>query len=154
MMYRGQVCQKALNLTLKNFTNTPRFFDNTFGQILTERFLQLIMKVINDQVTDRKCKFILENMLCHYTLPPCFPDGRPRDFCREDCDQIFKDCGSPLNKVIGAVTYIVQQKNINFVHTGLPNCSRHEYSKNMAKDACIHTGFFGECSSFLFLFLF
>ena len=143
MMYQGQVCQKALNETLTEFTDTPRFFDNAFGQILTEQFLSLVTSVIQAQVdSNPRCNFILRNMLCHYTLPPCFPNKTPMDFCREDCESIFQECSASINMVIGAVKFYVSQKNIDFVHTALPNCSRHAYYK--ADNSCIHTGFFGE----------
>ncbi len=148
MPYRGQVCQVSFNSTLTTYSNTPRFFDNKFGLPATEEFLASGIKFIDQLVSkDQKCRYILINMLCHYTVPPCYPDGEIIDYCKGDCEAIFKDCSAPLNKVIGAVTVFVQTKGIDFIHTGLPNCSRHKTAQHYSGidgRTCIKTGFFSE----------
>ena len=76
MLYKGQVCHVSFNSTLTIYSKTPRFFDNKFGLPATEEFLARGIGLINRLVTsDPKCKYILTNMLCHYTVPPCYPDG-------------------------------------------------------------------------------
>ncbi|KAL9962852.1 hypothetical protein ACROYT_G031998 [Oculina patagonica] len=84
-------------------------------------------------------------MLCHYTVPPCYSDGSIIDYCKGDCEAIFKDCSASLNQVIGAVTVYVKMNNIDFIHTGLPNCSRHktaQHYRGIDDKTCIKTGFF------------
>lgn len=148
MPYLGKVCQVSLNSTLSTYRNSFRFFDNKFGLSATEEFLKRGIQIINQLVTsNEKCKYILVNMLCHYTMPPCYPDGTDIDYCRGDCEAIFKDCSASLNQVIGAVTLHVRKENIDFIHTGLPNCSRHQtslYYRDKPGRTCIKTGFFSK----------
>ena len=148
MPYSGKVCRTSLNTTLSTYRNTPRFFDNKFGALGTESFLSTVTTVINTYVNDNeKCQYILRNMLCQYTLQPCYQDNTVIEYCKEDCEAIFKDCSEPLNQVIGAVKFLVQEKGIDFVHTGLPDCSRHkrfEYFTNKPNKTCIKTGFFSK----------
>lgn len=146
MPYYGQVCRQSLNSTLSPYRQTPRFFDNKFGLLGTEQFLQTVTKVINDFVTeDEKCRYILLNMLCQYTLQPCYPNNKVIEYCREDCEAIFDECSGSLNQVIGAVKLLVKRQGIDFVHTGLPDCSRHRpysYFEDKPDEICIKTGFF------------
>jgi len=148
MRYQGKACHVSFNSTLTSYSDSLRFFDNTFWLSGTEEFLANGIKIINQLVTsNEKCKYIMVNLLCHYTVPPCYPDGVNIDYCRGDCEAIFKDCSASLNQVIGAVTVFVAQKGIDFIHTGLPNCSRHKTSQYYADKpgrTCIKTGFFSE----------
>ena len=150
MQYRGSVCALTFNSTLGVYKNTSRFFDNKFGLLFTERFLQIVTNVINDDeyVDDLGCRHILSSMLCHYTLPPCYQDNTIIDFCKEDCLAIFKECSASLNRVIGAVKFLAEINNIDFVHTAFPNCSRYQpesYYKELAGNkTCIRTGLFSE----------
>ena len=52
MPYHGKVCSNSLNTTLHAYRTTPRFFDNKFGLLGTEKFLLMVTKVINDFVTE------------------------------------------------------------------------------------------------------
>ncbi|CAH3175838.1 unnamed protein product [Porites evermanni] len=147
MPYAGKICQESLNTTLGSYRSTPRFIDNKFGQLGTEAFLQIGTDIINSFVKkdDRKCRYIMHNMLCQYTLQPCYPDNTVVEYCKEDCEAIFRDCQEPLNQVIGAVKFHVQQNGLDFVHTGLPDCTRHKpakYFDNLPNRTCIKTGFF------------
>ena len=149
MPYAGKICQESLNTTLGSYRSTPRFIDNKFGQFGTEAFLQIGTDIINSFVKkdDRKCRYIMHNMLCQYTLQPCYPDNTVVEYCKEDCEAIFRDCQEPLNQVIGAVKFHVQQKRLDFVHTGLPDCTRHKpakYFDNLPNRTCIKTGFFSK----------
>ena len=148
MRYQGEACRVSFNSTLTSYSDSPRFFDNKFWLPATEEFLAKGLRIINQLVTkDEKCKYILVNLLCHYTVPPCYSDGVDIDYCKGVCQAIFNDCSAPLNQVIGAVTVYVAQKSIDFIHTGLPNCSRHktaQYYENKPGRTCIKTGFFSE----------
>ena len=148
MSYTGKVCQGSLTTTLASYRNTPRFIDNRFGQLGTETFLQTATNIINTFVAnDRKCRYIMHNMFCQYTLQPCYPDNTVVEYCKEDCEAIFRDCQEPLNYVIGAVKFYVQQNGLDFVHTGLPDCTRHKpakYFDNLPNRTCIKTGFFSK----------
>ena len=148
MRYQGKACHVSFNSTLTSYSDYLRFFDNTFWLSGTEEFLANGIKIINQLVTsNEKCKYIMVNLLCHYTVPPCYLDGVNIDYCRGDCEAIFKDCSASLNQVIGAVTVFVTQKGIDFIHTGLPNCSRHktsQYYDDKPGRTCIKTGFFSE----------
>ena len=148
MPYAGKVCQESINTTLGSYRSTPRFIDNKFGQPGTEIFLQIGTNIINNFVKDdRKCRYILHNMLCQYTLQPCYPDSTVVEYCKEDCEAIFRDCQGPLNQVIGAVKYYVESRDLDFVHTGLPDCTRHKpakYFDNLPNRTCIKTGFFSK----------
>ena len=149
MPYAGKVCQESLNTTLGSYRSTPRFIDNKFGQPGTETFLQIGTNIINEFVKeeDKKCRYIMHNMLCQYTLQPCYPDNTVVEYCKEDCEAIFRDCQEPLNQVIGAIKFYVQQNGLDFVHTGLPDCTRHKpakYFDNLPNRTCIKTGFFSK----------
>ena len=155
MFYAGKVCQKSLNTTLGSYRNIPRFFDNKFGQLGTETFLQIGTDIINRFVSkDRKCRYILKNMLCQYTLQPCYPDNTVVEYCKEDCEAIFRDCQESLNQVNGAVKFVVQERGIDFIHTGLPDCSRHkpaEHFENLPNKTCIKTGFFSKLPFLIYI---
>ncbi|XP_067047151.1 muscle, skeletal receptor tyrosine-protein kinase-like isoform X2 [Acropora muricata] len=146
MPYHGKVCSDSLNTTLSDYRTTPRFFDNKFGLLGTEKFLLMVTRVINDFVTeDEKCRYILLNMLCQYTLQPCYQDNTIIEYCKEDCQAIFTECSGSLNQVIGAVKFLVQSEGIDFTHTALPDCNRHrnaDYFKDKPGKTCIQTGFF------------
>ncbi|PFX22845.1 Muscle, skeletal receptor tyrosine protein kinase [Stylophora pistillata] len=146
MPYRGKVCQVSLNSSLPFYRNSDRFFDNKYGLPATEQFLARVLQIIDQLVKDNeKCRYILTSLLCHYTVPPCYPDGTDIKYCRGDCAAIFKECSAPLNQVIGALTLHVAAKNIDFIHTSLPNCSGHpveESFKDRPEKTCIKTGFF------------
>lgn len=148
MRYQGEACHVSFNSTLTSYSDTPRFFDNKFWLPGTEQFLAFGIRVINQLVKDdEKCKYIMVNLLCHYTVPPCYSDGVNIDYCRGDCQAIFNDCSAPLNRVIGAVTVYVAENGIDFIHTGLPNCSTHktaQYYEDKPGRSCIKTGFFSE----------
>lgn len=148
MPYHGKVCRHSLNTTLPAYRTTLRFFDNKFGLLGTEEFLLMVTKVINDFVKeDKKCRYILLNMLCQYTLQPCYQDNTIIEYCKEDCQAIFAECSGSLNQVIGAVKLLVQTKGIDFIHTALPDCNRHrnvDYFKDKPDKTCIQTGFFGK----------
>ncbi|XP_068736694.1 muscle, skeletal receptor tyrosine-protein kinase-like isoform X2 [Montipora capricornis] len=146
MPYQGKVCRQSLNTTLSDYRVTPRFIDNKFGLLGTEQFLSTVTEVINDFVTDdEKCRYIMLNMLCQYTLQPCYPDNTVVEYCKEDCVAIFEECAQPLNQVIGAVKLLVQKEGIDFTHTALPDCSRHRPIDDFRGEPdkhCIQTGFF------------
>jgi len=146
MPYRGKVCRNSINTTLPTYRDTPRFFDNKFGLLGTESFLVSVTRVINEFVKeDKKCRYILLNMLCQYTLQPCYQDNTVIEYCKEDCEAIFRECSQSLNQVIGAVKFQVKQEGIDFIHTGLPDCSRHkpfDYFVDKPNRTCIKTGFF------------
>ena len=112
----------------------------------TEQFLVTVTGVINSFVTDNeKCRYILLNMLCQYTLQPCYPDNTVIEYCKEDCEAIFKDCGGPLNQVIGGVRFHIAKEGIDFVHTELPDCAKLKsvgYFQGKPNKTCIKTGFF------------
>ena len=96
MPYRGKVCQVSFNSTLPTYRNSDRFFDNKFGLPATEEFLSRGLQIIKQLVKDdEKCRYILINMLCHYTVPPYYSDGTDIKYCREDCGAIFKECSAP-----------------------------------------------------------
>ena len=149
MRYQGEACHVSFNSTLTSYSDYPRFFDNKFWLSATEKFVASGIQIINQLVTNNeKCKYIMVNLLCHYTMPPCYLDEDVNiDYCRGDCQAIFKDCSAPLNQVIGAITVYVAQNGIDFIHTGLPNCSRHntaQYYDDKPGRTCIKTGFFSE----------
>ena len=48
MQYRGSVCALSFKSTLGAYKNTSRFFDNKFGLFFTERFLQIVTNVIDN----------------------------------------------------------------------------------------------------------
>lgn len=88
------------------------------------------------------------NMLCHYTVPPCYSDGTILDFCKEDCEEIFNECSVTINQVIGGVKLYVHNEHIDFIHRGIPNCSIHHpqsyYERLPGNKTCINSGFFSE----------
>jgi len=143
MRYRGKVCSNSINTTLLTYRHTPRFVDNKFGLLGTEQFLASVTRVINALVNnDEKCRYILRNMFCQYTLQPCYQDNTVIEYCKEDCEAIFRECRGPLNQVIGAVKLYT-----DFLpDTGLPDCSKlkpFKYFADKPNRTCIKTGFFG-----------
>lgn len=146
--YQGNVCRESLK-TLPVYRETKRFFDNKFGLPGTEKFLATIINIINDFASeDKKCRYIMVNMLCHYTVPPCYPDGMIIDYCKGDCEEIFKECSITINQVIGAVKLHLSNEKIDFIHRGLPDCSRHHslsyYERLPGNKTCIKSGFFSK----------
>lgn len=146
MPYRGKVCQASFNSSLPTYRNSDRFFDNKFGLPATEQFLAISLQIIDLLVKDNeKCRYISTHLLCHYTVPPCYPDGTDIEYCRGDCAAILKECSAPLNQVIGALRLHVKADNIDFIHASLLNCSGHhvaEYFEDKPGKFCIKTGFF------------
>ena len=154
MLYQGKVCQESLN-TLPDYRNTTRFFDNKFGLPATEEFLERVADLITQLGKgDKKCTYILTNMLCHYTVPPCYPDGSVVDYCKGDCVAIFEECSETINKVLGAVHFILLSEGIDFIHRSIPDCSKHyarSYYKSLpGNKTCIKSGFFSKSTLFLF----
>lgn len=158
MLYQGRVCRESLN-TLPDYRNTRRFFDNKFGLPATEKFLRTVIGLINDFAKDNnKCRYILVNMLCHYTVPPCYPDGSIVDYCKGDCEAIFKECSTTINQVIGAVKLTINIEGIDFIHRGIPDCSLHHplhYYENLpGNKTCIKSGFFSKSALLLLIIIF
>ncbi|KAJ7370090.1 hypothetical protein OS493_034301 [Desmophyllum pertusum] len=146
MLYKGEVCRESLD-TLPDYRDTRRFFDNKFGLPATEQFLKNTIDVINEFAKDNeKCRYILVNMLCHYTVPPCYPDNTIIDYCKGDCEAIFKECSQTLNQVIGAVKIYIKTEHLDFIHRGIPDCSKHHplqyYESLPGNKTCIKSGFF------------
>jgi len=148
MPYRGKVCSNSINTTLLTYRHTPRFVDNKFGLLGTEQFLTLVTKATDLFVgRDEKCRYILLNMFCQYTLQPCYQDNTVIEYCKEDCEAIFRECSGPLNQVIGAVKLQISQQGSDFLpDTGLPDCSKlkpFKYFADKPNRTCIKTGFVG-----------
>lgn len=144
--YEGTVCKDSFT-TLPEYRDTKRFFDNSFGLSGTEQFLAKVIGIISDLAGDNeKCRYIMVNMLCHYTVPPCYSDGTILDFCKEDCEEIFNECSVTINQVIGGVRLYVHNEHIDFIHRGIPNCSKHHprsyYERLPGNKTCINSGFF------------
>ena len=148
MLYRGKVCRESLD-TLSDYRNTRRFFDNKLGLPATEQFLKRVIDLIIDFAEDsKKCTYILVNMFCHYTVPPCYPDGSIIDFCKGDCEAIFNECSTIMNQVLGAVKLHLSNERIDFIHLRIPDCSQHhplQYYKNLpGNKSCIKSGLFSK----------
>ena len=156
MLYKGGACAQSLNNTLPAYRNTPRFFDNKYGQAYTEIILKEIVTLISGGIKNKECQYLLKNVFCHYTLTPCKPDGKSvLPFCKEDCLAIFQKCAGPLQQAVGFVTVLIIKERVNFVHTGLPNCSIYKFEKEHdpnKNETCIKTGFFSKSPSFFLLF--
>lgn len=157
MLYQGEVCRESLD-TLPDYRNTRRFFDNKFGLPATEKFLKNTIDVINEFSKDNeKCRYILVNMLCHYTVPPCYPDNTTIDYCKGDCEAIFKECSQTLNQVIGAVKIYIKTEHLDFIHRGIPDCSKHHplqyYQSLPGNKTCIKSGFFSKSTLLVFIVL-
>ena len=148
MLYKGEACKSSINNTLSSHKETPRFFDNKYGLIYTENFLARVTALIDSEISDAECKYVLRNLFCHYTLTPCTPDETSvLPFCKEDCLAIFKKCQTPLGYSVGFVKTIIFTEKVNFVHTGLPNCSVYKFEREYdpaKKETCIRTGFFSK----------
>jgi hypothetical protein len=71
-------------------------------------------------------------------------NGLPVSLCREDCERLSYECGTPLNRLIGSAGILKEIKNYDFAHLVLPtNCS-HYPSKKLNNDSCVYIGLFGE----------
>lgn len=156
MLYQGKVCQESLK-TLPDYRNTTRFIDNKFGLPATEKFLKRVIGLINQFATsDKKCSYILTNMLCHYTVPPCYPDGSVVDYCKGDCEAIFEECSKAINQAIGGLHVIIDSEGIDFIHRGIPDCSKHHprsyYESLPGNKTCIKSGFFSKSRFLVSLF--
>jgi len=150
--YRGKVCSSSLNTTLPTYRHTPRFFDNRFGLRGTEQFLATVLGVINEFAEDdEKCRYIMVNMICHYTLAPCSQNNTAAiEYCKEDCEAIFKECSKAVNQVIGAARLLTAAQGIDFVHVDIPDCSKlnsFEYFEDKPDMTCLKTGFFNYTES-------
>ncbi|PFX22846.1 Muscle, skeletal receptor tyrosine-protein kinase [Stylophora pistillata] len=144
--YKGKVCRDSF-ATLADYRDAKRFFDNSFGQSGTEQFLVKVIGMINDYADDNeKCRNIMVNMLCHYTIPPCYSDGTILDYCKEDCEKIFNECRETIHQVIGGVKLHMRNEGIDFIHRGIPDCSKHHprsyYESLPGNKTCMKSGFF------------
>lgn len=110
------------------------------------------MQVVNNNVDEDEvqCKKLLRIILCQFTLPPCDIHGRPKSYCREDCDEIFDRCDKPLTQLLAVAKYITETSGVEFVHIGIPNCTQFKYSYEMiGNETCEHFGLFGKAVAFV-----
>ena len=159
MVYKAGVCRRLLNLTMQEYLDKPRFFDKSISFNKTDAIITEFMKVIK-RIDDHesKCNLIeLQSLMCEYMLPPCDDQGKPRVYCREDCDELFRQCSGAMKEILGAVKYMTDKEGIEFVHAGFPNCTRHKYSEQYDKEnneTCLHFGIYGEYYGMDVLFAF
>ena len=145
-VYRGQVCDTWLNVTMLEYRWAPRFIDNRFGLNSTETVILEFMFAINRIDGQDRCKRILKALLCEYFLPPCNEDNERYSYCREDCEAIFDECYSAMREMLGAAKYIVEKLGLDFAHVGVPNCNKLRYSAAFKTEnsTCVHFGLFSK----------
>lgn len=125
---------------------TPRFLDSRFGLNGTEKVIIEFMKAIDRIDDDQKtCKRLLKVLLCEYFLPPCKDNNERYEYCREDCEALFKECDSAMREMLGAAKYILKALGLEFAHVGVPNCTKLRFSEEYEAEnsTCIHWGLFG-----------
>jgi len=126
---------------------TPRFLDSRFGLNGTEKVIIEFMKAIDRIDDDQKtCKRLLKVLLCEYFLPPCKDNNERYEYCREDCEALFKECNSAMREMLGAAKYILKALGLEFAHVGVPNCTKLRFSEEYEAEnsTCIHWGLFGK----------
>ncbi|KAJ7370094.1 hypothetical protein OS493_034305 [Desmophyllum pertusum] len=144
-VYRGQVCDEWLNVTMLEYRLSPRFIDNRFGlngtELVIAEFMKAIQRIDEDQ---KKCKTILKALLCEYFLPPCNEKNERYSYCREDCLAVFDECNAAMREMLGAAKYILEKLGLEFAHVGVPNCTKLRYSADFkARNiTCVHFGLF------------
>ncbi len=146
-MYRGQVCDTWLNVTMLEYRWTPRFIDNRFGLNGTERAIKEFMYSIHRIDGQERCKRILKALLCQYVLPPCNENNELYSYCREDCEAVFDECNSAMREMLGAAKVILE-KGSEFAHVGVPDCTKLRYSADYKAEntTCVHFGLFSKCA--------
>ena len=150
-MYNGEVCRPWLNVTMLEYTSSPRFIDDSFGLNGTEKVIAEFMKAIDRIDEDQKrCKRLLKVLLCLYVLPPCNDKNEPYNYCREDCEALFADCNHAMREMLGAAKYVLKQLGLEFAHIGVPDCAKllFTYQYTAMNETCIHWGLFGKFTSF------
>ena len=99
------ICEHHYNGTCTARLNStePRYINSSLGLNETEKIAIDLLNYINPiyeaKKKDKTCKKILEATVCFFVFPFCSPDGKKVDYCREDCEYLFKICGDDLNKV-------------------------------------------------------
>ncbi|XP_078382442.1 muscle, skeletal receptor tyrosine-protein kinase-like [Oculina patagonica] len=148
-VYRGQVCDTWLNVTMLEYRWTPRFIDNRFGLNGTEGVIMEFMYAINRIDGQERCKRILKALLCEYFLPPCNKNNERYSYCKEDCEAVFQTCDSAMREMLGAAKYILEKLGLEFAHVGVPNCTTKRYSADFEAEntTCVHFGFFNFTTS-------
>lgn len=144
-MYNGEVCRPWLNVTMLEYTSSPRFIDDSFGLNGTEKVIAEFMKAIDRIDEDQKrCKRLLKVLLCLYVLPPCNDKNEPYNYCREDCEALFADCNHAMREMLGAAKYVLKQLGLEFAHIGVPDCAKllFTYQYTAMNETCIHWGLF------------
>ncbi|XP_078380686.1 uncharacterized protein LOC144663565 [Oculina patagonica] len=145
-VYRGQVCDTWLNVTMLDYRWKPRFIDNRFGMNGTEGAIMEFMYAINRIDGQEMCKRILKALLCEYFLPPCNENDERYSYCREDCEAVFHKCNSAMREMLGAAKYILEKLALEFAHVGVPNCTKLRYSADYEAEntTCVHFGLFSK----------
>ncbi|XP_078379094.1 proto-oncogene tyrosine-protein kinase receptor Ret-like isoform X2 [Oculina patagonica] len=143
-VYRGQVCDTWLNVTMLEYRWTPRFIDNRMRLNGTEQVIIEFMYSVNQIDGQERCKRILKALLCEYILPPCNENNEPYRYCREDCEALFDECNSAIREMLGVTKYIHKKLGYQFAHAGVPNCTKLSYSADSKAEntTCIHFGLF------------
>ena len=141
--YDRPPCREVLRKTWTQFNETERYFDSKHGINGSTRFLRILLKESNSQISDYPdCKWKIEVALCQYTLSPCMANGLPVSLCREDCESLMQECKLPLNRLIGSASALISVKGYDFAHLVLPrNCSLYPFKKN-DNNSCVYIGLF------------
>ena len=151
--YNREPCKEILAKSLTEHNETERYFDSNHGINGSVKFLELLLSESESQVSDKRCKWLIEVSLCQYTLSPCKPNGEPFMFCREDCESLTSECKASLNRLIGSAAVLKHIKGYDFAHLVLPsNCSFYASGKTHNR-SCIYLGLFGEFFSIVVFFV-
>ena len=129
----GQFLHEDFNQT-QNKTKGRNFISANLGLNGTEKLFKGFFKLLNTVgFESRNCYHLIKPAICKYGLRSCYKDGTPQDTCREDCDYIYRICGSDLQKLIGAIEFYKAYKEIEWFNVDLPNCSKLAYSYDYPK---------------------
>ncbi|XP_074608294.1 tyrosine-protein kinase transmembrane receptor Ror-like isoform X2 [Acropora palmata] len=142
-MYKGEICRPWLNVTMQEYSSSPRFIDDNYGLNGTDKIIFEFMKAI-DRIEEKqkRCKRLLKVILCLYVLPPCNENNEREHYCREDCEAFFKDCTYAVREMLGVAKYILKEAGIEFTHIGVPDCSKLWFTEKYRSlnQTCLHWG--------------
>ena len=142
--YNETPCQDIIAKSWTQFNESKRYFDAKIGINRTAKFLRILLKETKNQVTDARCKWLIDVSLCQYTLSPCMTSGKRVSLCREDCESLRRECKVFLDRIIGSADLLKTLEGFDFQHLVLPtNCSIYPPGRS-GKDLCVYTGLFGK----------
>ena len=84
-----------------------------------------------------ECKTILKESACPFIMPECENDDTQLKACREDCEYVYEQCESDLERALGVIDYNLLKNGLDFYHIVIPVAGCREYTYSYDGE-CMH----------------